>query len=161
MMLHLQPIDSQNVEAILALSVREEQRDFAAPNDRSVIEAYIAITHGGHAFPFGLYDGDVPVGFVMIGYGVDDCWEDAPAIARGNYSLWRLMIDQKHQGRGYGLAAMRLALDFIRTQPCGPAEWVWLSYEPQNTVARALYRSFGFEETGEWDGEEVIAARKV
>ena len=161
MMLHLQPIDSQNVEAILALSVREEQRDFVASNTDSIIEAYIAITHNGDAFPFGIFDGDVPVGFLMIGYGVDDCWQDAPAIARGNYNLWRLMIDQKHQGRGYGRAALQLALDFIRTQPCGPAEWVWLSYEPQNAAARALYHSFGFEETGAWDGEEVIAARRV
>ena len=161
MMLHLQPIDSQNVEAILALSVREEQRDFVASNTDSIIEAYIAITHNGDAFPFGIFDGDVPVGFLMIGYGVDDCWQDAPAIARGNYNLWRLMIDQKHQGRGYGRAALQLALDFIRTQPCGPAEWVWLSYEPQNAAARALYHSFGFEETGAWDGEEVIAVRRV
>ena len=161
MMLHLQPIDSQNVEAILALSVRVEQRGFVASNTDSIIEAYIAITHNGHAFPFGIYDGDVPVGFLMIGYGVDDCWQDAPAIARGNYNLWRLMIDQKYQGRGYGRAALQLALDFIRTQPCGPAEWVWLSYEPENAAARALYHSFGFEETGAWDGEEVIAARRV
>ena len=161
MMLHLQPIDSQNVEAILALSVREEQRDFVASNTDSIIEAYIAITHNGHAFPFGIFDGDTPVGFLMIGYGVDDCWQDAPAIARGNYNLWRLMIDQKHQGRGYGRAALQLALDFIRTQPCGPAEWVWLSYEPQNAAAQALYHAFGFEETGDWDGEEVIAARRV
>lgn len=161
MMLHLQPIDSQNVEAILALSVREDQRDFVASNTDSIIEAYIAITHNGHAFPFGIFDGDAPVGFLMIGYDVDDCWEDAPAIARGNYNLWRLMIDQKYQGRGYGRAAMQLALDFIRTQPCGPAEWIWLSYEPQNAAARALYQSFGFQETGDWDGEEVIAARRL
>lgn len=161
MMLHLQPIDSQNVEAILALSVREDQRDFVASNTDSIIEAYIAITHNGHAFPFGIFDSDTPVGFLMIGYDVDDCWEDAPAIARGNYNLWRLMIDQKHQGKGYGRAAMQLALDFIRTQPCGPAEWVWLSYEPQNAAARALYQSFGFQETGDWDGEEIIAVRKL
>ena len=161
MMLHLQPINSQNVEAILALSVREDQRDFVASNDQSIIEAYIAITHNGHAFPFGIFDGDTLVGFLMIGFDVDDCWEDAPAIARGNYNLWRLMIDQKHQGKGYGRAAMQLALDFIRTQPCGPAEWVWLSYEPQNAAARALYQSFGFQETGDWDREEVIAVRKL
>ena len=161
MMLHLQPIDSQNVEAILALSVREDQRDFVASNTDSIIEAYIDITHNGHAFPFGIFDSDTPVGFLMIGYDVDDCWEDAPAIARGNYNLWRLMIDQKHQGKGYGRAAMELALDFIRAQPCGPAEWIWLSYEPENAAARALYRSFGFQETGDWDGEEIIAVRRL
>ena len=65
------------------------------------------------------------------------------------------MIDRKHQGRGYGKEAMKLALDFIRTFPCGPAEYCWLSYEPGNDVARNLYRSFGFVEASEmpegWD----------
>ena len=67
-----------------------------APNDVSIIEAYIAITHHGHAFPFGIYDGDTPVGFCMIGFGTDDEWEDAPAIARNSYHLWRFMIGYRY-----------------------------------------------------------------
>lgn len=50
-----------------------------------------------------------------------------------------------------------LALEFIKTFPCGKAEYCWLSYEPENEVARRLYCSFGFSETGEIDGEELIA----
>lgn len=156
-MLHLHPIDGSNVWDILKLSVREDQASFVAANDVSIIEAYIAITHNGHAFPFGIYDGDVPVGFLMIGFGADDCWEDAPAVAQGSYNIWRLMIDQRFQGRGYGRQALALALDFVRSAPCGPAPLCWLSYEPENAAARALYQSFGFEETGDWDGDEVIA----
>ena len=38
----------------------------------------------------------------MIGYDKDDYWKDAPAIAEGNYNLWRLMIDKNYQNRGYG-----------------------------------------------------------
>lgn len=66
------------------------------------IEAYTAITGNGYAFPFGIYDDDTPVGFLMVGYDTDDYWEDAPAIANGNYNLWRLMIDKRYQGKGYG-----------------------------------------------------------
>ena len=50
---------------------------------------------------------------------------------------------------------MKLALDFIKTFPCGEAEYCWLSYEPENTVAKAPYESFGFVETGDMDGEEI------
>ena len=64
-------------------------------NDTSIIEAYTAITGNGYAFPFGIYDDDIPVGFLMIGFDVDDYWEDAPEIAKGNYNLWRLMIDKE------------------------------------------------------------------
>ena len=50
----------------------------------------------------------------MVGYDTDDYWDDAPAIAKGNYNLWRLMIDDRYQGKGYGKEAVRLALDFVR-----------------------------------------------
>ena len=78
-------------------------------------------------WPFGIYDDDTPVGFLMIGYGADEEWIDAPAYAREGYTLWRLMIDRAYQGCGYGRAAIGLALDFIRTFPFGRAETCYLS----------------------------------
>lgn len=160
-MVGIESVNGRNVWELLRLRVKDEQRHFVAANETSIIEAYTAIAGGGHAFPFGVYDGDTPVGFLMIGYDTDDCWENPPQIARGNYNLWRLMIDERRQRKGYGRAAMQLALDFIRTRPCGEAEYCWLSYEPENETARRLYQSFGFRETGDMDGGEVIAAMKL
>ena len=71
------------------------------------------------------------------------------------------MIDKRYQNKGYGKKAMQLALDYIKTFPCGKAEYCWLSYEPENQVAKKLYESFGFEETGDMDGEEIIAKLKL
>lgn len=59
---------------------------FVAGNDTSIIEAYTIITSNGYAFPFGIYEDNYLVGFVMIGYGKDDYWKDAPAIEEGNYN---------------------------------------------------------------------------
>ena len=160
-MLHLEKVNGSNVWELLKLTVSESQKSFVAANDISIIEAYTTIAGNGYAFPFGIYDGDQPVGFLMIGYDVDDYWTDAPEIAKGNYNLWRLMIDKAYQNRGFGRQAVQLALDFIRTFPCGKAEYCWLSYEPENEVARKLYQSFGFEETGEMDGEEKIAVLRL
>ena len=72
-----------------------------------------------------------------------------------------MMIDKACQGRGFGKEAVQLALDYIKTFPCGKAEYCWLSYEPENEAARQLYRSFGFSETGEADGEELIAVLRL
>ena len=96
-MLRLEKVNGKNVWELLKLRVSDDQRGFVASNDTSIIEAYTAITGNGYAFPFGIYDGDVPVGFLMIGFDVDDYWDDAPAIAKGNYNLWRLMIDKAYQ----------------------------------------------------------------
>ena len=160
-MLHLKKVTGKNVWDILNLKVSGLQKSFVASNDVSIIEAYTAITANGHAFPFGIYHDETPVGFLMIGFDVDDDWEDAPQIAKGNYNLWRLMIDGGYQNNGYGKEAVRLALEFVKTFPCGKAEYCWLSYEPENEVARQLYRSLGFSETGEMDGEEVIAILRL
>lgn len=160
-MVRLEKVDGKNVWDLLKLKVSETQKSFVADNDISIIEAYTAIIGNGYAFPFGIYDGNTPIGFLMIGFDSDDYWDDAPAIAKGNYNLWRLMIDTSYQGKGYGKEAVKLALDFIRTYPCGNADYCWLSYEPENQVAAKLYRSFGFEETGDMDGEELIAILKL
>ena len=159
-MIQLRKVDSKNIWELVALEVNESQRTFVATNTQRILEAYCAITAGSVAMPYGIYDGEVPVGFLMIGFGCDD-WENPPRIAEGNYSLWRLMIDKRYQGRGYGKAAITAALDVTRCYPCGKAEYCFLSYEPENTAAWNLYLSFGFVENGEMDGEEIVAVLKL
>ena len=160
-MVKLVPVDRQNAAEILHLQVKEKQRAFVASNEQSLAEAEITLAAGGQAFPFGIYADEQAVGFLMVGFGTDEEWIDPPAVAHGNYSLWRLMIDGRYQHRGYGAAALQLALDWMQTLPCGPAEYCWVSYAPQNKDARELYRSFGFCETGEMIGGESIAVRRL
>lgn len=110
-MFRIEKINGKNVWEILKLRVSESQKEFVAANDVSIIEAYTTITANGFAFPFGIYDSKTPVGFMMIGYDSADYWEDAPDIARGNYSLWRLMIDENYQKKD--LVGKQLLLDWI------------------------------------------------
>ena len=147
-MLELKKINRKNVADILKLEVFDSQKSFVATNNSSIIEAYIAITENNDVFTFG---------FLMIGFDVNSVDEGAPKIAKGNYNIWRLMIDKKFQGRGFGKKAMNLAIEFVNTFPCGTAKYCWLSYESDNDVARELYKSVGFVETDEKDGEEIVA----
>lgn len=93
----------------------------------------------------------------MLSYDWRDEEEKPPAVSAGNYCIWRFMIDRHSQGRGLG----GQALDYVERHPCGDAEACWLSYEPENTVARALYYAAGFRENGEKCGEETVAVRKL
>ena len=109
--MELRKLTYSNVDEVLALTVREEQKEFVASNEYSLVDAYIALSNGGCAQPFGIYEGEEPVGFVMFGYGtLDD--SDEPQIAAGNYCLWRFMIEQKHQGRGLGKKALQACTIF-------------------------------------------------
>ena len=160
-MLELKKINRKNVVDILNLEVFDNQKSFVSTNNSSIIEAYIAITENNHVFTFGIYNDDTPVGFLMIGFDVNSDEEDAPKIAKGNYNIWRFMIDKDFQGKGFGKKAMNLALEFINTFPCGIAKYCWLSYESDNDLARQLYKSVGFVETDEKDGEEIVAILKL
>lgn len=160
-MLKLKKINRKNVGEILKLEVFDNQKRFVAPNNISIIEAYLAIVENGHVITFGIYNDDAPVGFLMIGFDVNLDDADAPKIAKGNYNIWRFMIDKKFQGKGFGKKAMNLALEFVNTFPCGIAKYCWLSYESDNDIARQLYQSVGFVETDEKDGEEIVAILKL
>ena len=156
-------VDTSNFGVLIGLEVNDSQKDFVADNAYSLAQAYACNAEGKIAQPFGIYDGDEPVGFLMISY---DCFnsEEAwggpvPAYVRDSYYIWRFMIGKNHQKKGYGRDAMILLLDYIRTFPFGKAKYCWISYEPQNEAARNLYLSFGFEEqpADYVEGEEMPA----
>ena len=159
------------IKVIWGLKVSRHQKNFVASNNNSLAEAYVAITNGGVALPFAICKNKKPIGFLMIGYGLsedDDLEKEDPLfveMARKSYCVWRFMIDKRYQGKGYGRKAMELALDYIRTFPCGKADTCWLSYEPENEVAKKLYASFGFIEQPQFykgkEGEEMPAFLKL
>lgn len=158
--MELRKIDFKNLWPITKLSVQDAQKDFVATNVESLLEAYVTITSDGVALPFGLYEKETLVGFIMIGYGTTGDG-DEPAIAADNYCIWRLMIDQNFQGQGFGKKALDAAIAYIKTQPCGKATYCWLSYEPENTVAKHLYNSYGFQENGELCDDEIVAVLRL
>lgn len=51
-MLRLEKVNGKNVWDIVKLEVSNDQKNFVAANDISIIEAYTAITGNGYAFPF-------------------------------------------------------------------------------------------------------------
>jgi diamine N-acetyltransferase len=69
------------------------------------------------------------------------------------------MVDEKHQGKGYGHFGMEKILEILRTR--GDIEQVAISYKPENESARKLYASFGFVEPGEMLDGEVLAILKL
>ena len=155
----LRKVTFGNYDALCGMQVAEAQKGFVANNTSSLAQAYVAITTGGVALPFGIYADEEPIGFLMIGYGTLE-GENLPPGAHG-YCLWRFMIAEEHQRQGYGREAVRQALDYIRSFPVGEAAYCWLAYEPENQVAKALYESFGFRESGDRIGREFVSVLQL
>ena len=143
-MIELRKITDDNFDECVKLETREDQKSFVASNIRSLAQAYLALTNNDCIpMPYAIYDNDIMVGFIMLSYNAATKNSDENA-----YWVWRLMIDKRYQGKGYGKGTMAKALELIRTLPQGKATAFILSYEPENIVAKALYASFGFVETG-------------
>ena len=163
-MIHLEKINFMNWHDVEDLRVTREQKCFLPDNVTSLAYAGIVREAGFHVFTFGIYKGDKPIGFAMIGYDIpyepDNDLNENYRFTRSSYFIWRFMIDRRYQGRGYGKEAMKLILDFIRSAPCRQSEYAWLCYDPENTAARKLYASFGFEEIPEAysaEDDEILA----
>lgn len=141
----LRPVTRDNLRACLELDVLPEQRDFVAPNVRSMAEAYVL----PQADPRLIYADGEAVGFVLFHPN-----ESGP----GHYIV-RFMIDHRFQGQGLGRRALAAAVDWVARER--GAERVRLSVVPENDAARGLYRSAGFVETGEMDHGEVVMEKAI
>jgi len=67
--------------------------------------------------------------------------------------IYRLMIDKKYQGKGYGKEAMKVVLAYIYANPFFDDYGISLDVDPNNAIAIKLYKDLGFFITGEVDDE--------
>ncbi len=141
MSVSLRPVTRDNWEALIGLTVAEEQREFVASNTYTLAESYVYPA----CVPLGVYDGETPVGFCMYALDEDD----------GAYWVCRLMVDRARQRKGYGREALRLLIARVAAlKPDKPV--LYISFGPENAAAKALYESFGFAPDGRvLDGEVV------
>lgn len=152
-MIELRPVVKQNWRDFIKLTVSEDQKNFVADNLYSIAQAQFGFDFEGHwdCHPFGIYDDDTPVGFMM--YAVNFSHPVRQVL------IARLMVDQNVQRRGYGRAAMEKVLESFRAD--GRVREIGISYEPENEVARKLYAELGFVETGEIIDDEVLAVLRL
>lgn len=141
----LREVSSANWRDVAAVRAARTQAKWVAP-----IAHYLALCrYGGTWNPIAIEaDGSV-VGFMMWGRDPDDL----------SYWLGGLVVDRAQQRKGYGRAAVEAAIGLLRSKPA--CEGIALSYRTDNVVAARLYASLGFAETGEMEGEEVVARLAV
>lgn len=141
-MVHLEPITEKNLDSLVRLNVNKNQEHFVSSVAESLAQAYVYIDT---AFPFAIYNDEIVVGFIMMGY-----YEE-----KQYYTLWKLLIDENFQNMGYGRKAVELGIAFLedRFQP----KEIYTGVVPDNLIAKHLYESLGFAATGIFeDGMEEM-----
>lgn len=135
-MVELREITMENLDDVLNLKVAKGQERFVSTTAYSLAQAWVSRET---AYPFAIYADGVAVGFIMLGY-----YEE-----RNQYTLWKFLIDEKHQRKGYGREALGLGLRYLLDRFHPHAVYTGVAFG--NSAAKGLYESMGFRETGETD----------
>jgi diamine N-acetyltransferase len=142
--IRIELVSLDNLRDVVNLKVAESQKGFVADNTQSIAwSRYLP-----NLLPTAIHAGGTLVGFALYG-----SWGDEKP---GLWGIARFMIDEQHQGRGYGKAArLTIQRDIKERDPA--VQGVVLSYVPENDAARKLYAGVGFRETGEMWDQQVAA----
>lgn len=129
--MNLEPITAANWRAAGALRVAPGQLQFVADYE-PVAFVILARTYigyeGGQWHPLALYSGDLVGVMALVDEG-------------STWALRTFMIDERHQRRGHGRAAVLAAIDFARDRG---ARSLRLTVHPENAAGIHLYESLGF-----------------
>jgi putative membrane protein len=137
----LREIDAGNIDRVGELRVAGEQRFHVA----SVAKTFWQSRGRDDLWLRAIYADDQPVGFVTMRLAGEEAY------------IARLLVDFRHQGRGYGKEAIRLMLEHARSIP--GCNRVTLSHVPSNKAVARLYQRFGFRHTGAADEDGELEMR--
>ncbi len=128
--IRIEPLDVDTWEEAAKLSIRPDQDGFVAPNVYSIAES----RYHPELQPHAIYADEEMVGFAMYARNPQD----------NQYWIYRFMIDQRFQRRGYGLRAFTQLVEKLFALPDVPE--INISYDDDNEPARQLYGRAGFIE---------------
>jgi GNAT superfamily N-acetyltransferase len=149
----LREVTDENRRAVLALRVAPAQERFvgtvagALEDARDIPE--------GKPWYRAIFVNEQPVGFLMLSWNVTP---EPPRII-GPWFLWKLLIDERHQHRGYGREAVRRVAEIVRAKGAGE---LLTSCIPGDEGPELFYRRLGFAPTGDLDENgEIILTLKL
>ena len=142
----LKPVDTTNIEAVLALSVSKQQEKFVASTAKSLAYAYV---YSIATTPYAIYLDTQLIGYCSV---IFDSEEQL-------YNLWHFLIDTNYQAQGYGKRALKEILHLIKYQKNRQANALALTVEEENSIARRLYESMGFYYTNLKDEDHELIYR--
>ena len=104
-MLRLTDVTEDNWMEVASLSVKDNQKDYLAPAIGIIARGYVYRDCNARVFV-------IEADEVIVGVALVREFTDEPL----GYDLQQFMIDQRHQGKGYGSTALGLILDELRKE---------------------------------------------
>ncbi|CAN5530439.1 GNAT family N-acetyltransferase [soil metagenome] len=149
MTIDLREITEANRDAVAAIHAGPAEGRFVSSVADSLEEA--AETPEGSPWYRAVYLEGEPVGFVMLSWDVTP----QPPDIIGPWFLWKLIVDERHQGRGIGRAIIEEVVRLIRAEA---ATELLTSHVIGEGGPDGFYGRLGFVPTGAFDpaGERIL-----
>ena len=144
-MIRLEEINPGNWR--LGLKVSEAQEQYVSDSAKLLARAYAYRESRSNAYV--IYDGDIPVGMALY-YDCDEL---------NAYDFSQLFIDERYQGKGFGIEAARQILEQMERD--GKYDKAILCYIDGNEAAKKMYEKLGFYLTGECDEDEIVMEKRL
>ncbi len=142
MNVRLEPVTVENWKDCIALDIAPDQQHFVPSNLYSIAEAQFY----PEATSSAIFNEDNQlVGYALFGREVQT----------QKWKIFRIMIDQRHQNKGYGKAAMQKIIATIAQESDGHE--ILIAYQTNNQTARNLYATLGFHEQNMDENGKVTA----
>jgi len=147
--IELREVTDANRDAVMALHAGPAEGRFVSSVADSIEEA--AETPEGSPWYRAVYLEGEPVGFVMLSWDVTP----QPPDIIGPWFLWKLIVDERYQGRGLGRKIVERVVELIRAQ--GATE-LFTSHVVAEGGPDGFYERLGFVPTGTFDpqGERIL-----
>lgn len=129
------------------MEVTQEQSQYVANSTVLLARAYAYRECRSNALL--ILNDDVPVGMALF-YDLAEL---------KMYDFSQIFIDQRHQGKGYGLQASKLILQLMEED--GRFDRVSLCFVAGNESAHRIFEKLGFKLTGEMDEDEIIMVKNL
>ena len=142
-MIEFKPVSLDNFWDVIDIKINKEQEQYIPDNIFLLAISKII----PHCIPLAVYNDNIVIGFLM--YGLDE--------SRENYWIHIMMMDDKHQGKGYAKETFRKILSEIKKDKS--VHKILLAVNKGNINAVKIYEKLGFKFNGQRFDEREWAVK--
>ncbi|MDG3131556.1 GNAT family N-acetyltransferase [Streptococcus suis] len=145
-MIRLEIVDEDNFDEVLAIQLARKDQRRVASVEYSLAQTWL-YRDDRLLSPYAILSNQKVVGFLLLSITPEN-----------TYFIWRLLIDQRYQNRGYGKEVIQWVLD--RAKKDEKCQKIIASYVIGNHKMRYILDKFGFQTIG-MVGNEIKMERLV
>ena len=149
----IKEVDESNWKNVIALAVKDEQKDFIATNLFSIAQSKIFDNH----FNLVIYHEGISVGYILYA-SYADLSNQVPGKYKDANNLYteivRFMIDEKYQRKGIGFSALVHLIEYLSSEH--NIGKICMSYLQENDASGRLFRKAGFTDLEQSEKEIAL-----